>query len=214
MRDYLSVEFITQYDYVFKGFREHSLGRVAVIPDMGLVEEIEPGALDDACLISGGLGTEEDGRSEDAFKGRNQSPILLTALGHAERLEHLRGRPEPNSLAPLTDSQRRQENRNEAILAEGQAEIGVTGDLESEKAIAPLVNESGTWRTSHRQAAEDKGSGGEPELLFRCLTAITDQLDTRGLAQLLPRNAEFSEAVLQNRARGFEARALSFSVRP
>jgi hypothetical protein len=48
MRNYLFVEFVAQDDDVFKAGREDFLGRVAVVPDLGLAEEIEPGALDDA----------------------------------------------------------------------------------------------------------------------------------------------------------------------
>ncbi len=86
MRNYLFVEFVTQDDDVFKAAREHFLSRVTAVPDLGLTEEIKPGALDDASVFSGGLGAEEDGRSEDPFKGRNQSPILLPALRHTENV--------------------------------------------------------------------------------------------------------------------------------
>jgi len=91
MRNYLFVEFLAQDDDVFKAGREHFLSRVTVVPDLGLAEEIEPGALDDARLSSGGRGAEEDGCSEDPFESRNLPPILFTALRHGENLEHLRG---------------------------------------------------------------------------------------------------------------------------
>ncbi len=64
MRNYLFVEFVTQYDDVFKAARDHFLGGVTVVPDSGLTEEIEPGALDHARVFSGGLRAEEDRRSE------------------------------------------------------------------------------------------------------------------------------------------------------
>ena len=104
MRNYLIVEFVAQDDDVFKPSREHFLGRVTVVTDLGLVEEIEPGALDDTRMFSGGLGAEKDRRSEDPFERSNQPPILFTALCHAENLEHLRGRPETNGLTLLTHS--------------------------------------------------------------------------------------------------------------
>ena len=53
MRNCLFVEFVAQDDDIFKVGRERFLGRVTVVPDLGLAEEIEPGALDDACLSSG-----------------------------------------------------------------------------------------------------------------------------------------------------------------
>ena len=48
MRGYFFVEFVTQDDYVLKVGREHFLGRVTVVPNLGLAKEIKPGALDDA----------------------------------------------------------------------------------------------------------------------------------------------------------------------
>src|SRR5438270_8770078 len=98
MRNYLIVEFVAQDDDVFKVGREHLLGRVTVVPNLGLAEEIEPGPLDDARMLSGGLRAEEDGCSENSFEGCYQSPIFFPALRHAEDVEHLRGRPETNGL--------------------------------------------------------------------------------------------------------------------
>jgi hypothetical protein len=51
-----------------------------------------------------GLGPEKDRRSEDPFEGCYQPPILFAAFRHAENVEHLRGRPETNSLTLLTHS--------------------------------------------------------------------------------------------------------------
>ena len=68
MRDYLFVEFVAQDDDVFKVGREHFLGRVTVVPNLGLTEEIEPGALDDVRMFPGGLGAEKDRRSENPLE--------------------------------------------------------------------------------------------------------------------------------------------------
>ena len=148
-------------------------------------------------MCSGRLRAEEDGRSEDPFEGCYQSPIFFPALRHAENVEHLRGRPETNDLTLLTNCQRCQENRNEAILAKWQAEVRVTGDLECEKTVTPFIDECGTGRAPHGQAAEDKRSGGKPELLVRCVTPVSDQLDALGLAQSPPRDVELRKTVLQ-----------------
>src|SRR5215813_10250290 len=98
MRNYLIVEFVAQDDDIFKVGREHFLGRVTVVPNLGLAEEIEPGALDDARLSSGGLGAEKDRCSEDPFEGCYQSPILFAAFCHVENFEHLRRRLETNGV--------------------------------------------------------------------------------------------------------------------
>ena len=83
--------------------------------------------------------------------------------------------------------------QNETILAEWQAELGVAGDLECEKTVAAFINESGTGRAPDGQAAQDKRSRGEPEVLVRCVAPISDQLDTLGLAQSPPRNVELAK---------------------
>jgi hypothetical protein len=54
---------------------------------------------------------------EDALESGDQSPVLCTALLHAEGIEHLRRTPELNVLALLTDRQGGQEDRNEPVLA-------------------------------------------------------------------------------------------------
>ncbi|HUS07909.1 MAG TPA: hypothetical protein VMZ52_16520 [Bryobacteraceae bacterium] len=74
----------------------------------------------------------------------------------------------------------------------------MTGDLECEKTVTPFINESGTGRAPHRQAAQDKRSGGKPELLVCCVAPVSNQLNALRLAQSPPRDVELSEAALHN----------------
>ena len=62
------------------------------------------------------VGTEEDGRAEDALEGSDQPSVLCPALLHTEGIKHLRRASELNRLALLTYCQRCQEDRNQAVL--------------------------------------------------------------------------------------------------
>jgi hypothetical protein len=75
------------------------------------------------------VGAEEDGGSEDPLEGCDQTPILLPALVHAEGLEHLGGGSEPDRLALLANREGGQEDGHDAVLAEGDAVIGMAGEL-------------------------------------------------------------------------------------
>ena len=101
-------------------------------------------------------------RSKAATNRRYSLPPFC----HSENIEHLCGRLETNGLALLLHSQCCQEYRDKAILAEGQAEIGMAGDLECEVAVPPLVHQDRTGRTPHRQSTEHKGREANPSRCF------------------------------------------------
>ena len=85
------------------------------------------------------VGAEKHSGSEDSLEGSDESSVLLPALMHAEHLQHLGRRLEANSLALLTDGQCGKEDRNDTVLAERHAEFRMSGHLQDELAIAPLI---------------------------------------------------------------------------
>jgi hypothetical protein len=86
-----------------------------------------------------GVGSKEDGRPENALKGSNESPILRTALLHAEGVQHLRSAAEGNPCCLLTNRKCRQKDRYEPVLTPRQSVTRVSDDLQNELAIAPFV---------------------------------------------------------------------------
>jgi hypothetical protein len=79
------------------------------------------------------------------------------------------------SPAFLLNSERRYPDGNEAVLAEGQAKFGVTGDIEKESAVAAGMSELGTGRAAKRNAAQDEGPDIEGELLIAILPLLANE---------------------------------------
>ena len=59
----------------------------------------------------------------------------------------------------LVCRQRRQEDRNQAVLPPRQAVVGMAGHLEQEPAVPPLMDKGVLARSFDRQTAKDKRSG-------------------------------------------------------
>jgi len=74
----------------------------------------------------------------------------------------------------------------------------VAGYLEGEKAISPLIRESRAGRAPHGQAAQNKRSRSEAELLVPDSTPLANQLNVLGLLYSPLRDLEFRETILQN----------------
>ena len=77
--------------------------------------------MSDRRLLALCVGSEENRRAEYPLKRGNQPPILGTALLHPENIQHFGRAAKGNGLFLLSHSKRRQENRNQAILAPGYA---------------------------------------------------------------------------------------------
>jgi hypothetical protein len=60
---------------------------------------------------------------------------------HAKAFEHLGRSSEPDRSTLLLDRKRCEEDRNEAILAERNPEVGMPGDLKGELAVSPFIEQ-------------------------------------------------------------------------
>ena len=111
-------------------------------------------------------------------------------LGEAEEVEHLSDALETNDPALLLNGERRDPDGNETVLAEGQAEFGVSGDVEEESAVASRMNQLGPGRPAERNAAENEGSGVVGKLLLAILPFLADEGYGLELAQFELGDAE------------------------
>jgi hypothetical protein len=109
---------------------------------------------------------------------------------HAEALQHLGRRPEPNGPALLLHRQCGKENGHEPILPERDTEFRMPRDLKSEPTVAPLIEQLVLRQSPHRQATEDKRARAEAEFLILLLAADANQLDTPHLLKLLARDEQ------------------------
>jgi hypothetical protein len=90
----------------------------------------------------------EDRASKDPFESGNQAAILLAAGVRSEACEHLAAAVR-NRITCLLDGKSGEEDRNQAILAERDTEVGTTRDLKKETAVSPFkgvaLSEGAGW---------------------------------------------------------------------
>ena len=94
-------------------------------PEVNAIEEVEARPIDQAA--AGGLlfGPEEDGGGKKALEALNQASVIAAVLGKAEELEDLSGAFKMHRTALLPQGKGSHPDGDEAVLAEGQAEVGM-----------------------------------------------------------------------------------------
>ena len=81
---------------------------------------------------------------------------------------------------------------DETILAEGQAESWMSGDLKGEVAIAALVEQGAFWWAFHGQAANNEWPGAVDEVVLRGGVGGAGEFDCLGALALALGKAEVS----------------------
>lgn len=95
-----------------------------------------------------------------------------------------------HTTALLLDGQRREPDRNQAILAEGQTKSWMGDDLQKELAVLTTVDQLPTRWAAQGEATEHKRAGVVRQLLLSIPTLFSDELDGIELleSQLCDRN--------------------------
>jgi hypothetical protein len=181
VRDDLPVELVAQRDRVLELIAKSPLLRLPVVPDLRLAQEVEARALDDLRFRSKRVNSEEDCSPEYPLERCNQAPIFFSSLAHSERFEHLCGRLEPDCLALLTNGKSSKEDRHDPILTEGDAELGVAGDLERKLPVAALVEQFAGWRSPDRKPTKNERTRAEAQALIPLLPLDSDKFDAFNL---------------------------------
>jgi hypothetical protein len=127
--------------------------------------------------------SEEDGGREDALETLHDPVVPLTVLEKVEEVEHLGGSVESYNPATLANRERCYPDWNEAILAEGQSELGMTEDLKEELSIASRVKQLVDGRSAEWKSAEHEGASMKSELLLSVCALFLDELDGLDLFQ-------------------------------
>ena len=138
-------------------------------PEVEAIEEVETRPIDQPGTGWLLFGAEEDGRGKDALEALDDAAVIAAVLGKPEELQHLGGAFETYGAALLPEREGGNPDRDEAILAEGQAEVGMTYDVEEEISVAALVAELIFRQRPERDAAQYKGSGIEGGFLLPVL---------------------------------------------
>jgi len=173
----LLIELFSENNQILTVARKALLAEIAGIPDPCLAHEMEPRLVHNRRHRAVGVGSEEDGGAKDSLEGSDQAAILRAALLHSEGVQHFGGGGKRDPARPLAGSQGRQEEWNQAVLAPRKAVVGVTSDEQNKLTFSAFVDQGPSWRTLDRQAAEDKGTRGETEILTCRLPAHSDAFD-------------------------------------
>jgi len=193
----LLIELFAQNDDVFKVLPAAVARGPAVVPNLRFAQESEPCHMDDPCSSELIVGSEEDCGAENSFEGANQPSIFFAALVHSEGLKHFRAALEADRLAPLPDGERGQENRHDSVLPERDTVAGMPSHLKHEVPVPPLEKKLIRRRPTDRQAAKNKRSGAESEILLSLIPIQSDQMDSIELPEYLSRNLEMETGRLR-----------------
>jgi hypothetical protein len=104
-------------------------------------------------------------------------------LGQAEEVDHLGSRIKTNRPGFLPDCERGDPNRNESVLAERQAELGMADDLEEETAVPAGMGSSVSRWSAERDTTKYKRPGMEGKFLFSIVPLPADELNRLQLLQ-------------------------------
>jgi hypothetical protein len=114
---------------------------IRIEPESHVIEEVKTRGVKKRGSVRGFLGSEENRGGKYSFKSCNQPAIVRTVLGQPKELEQLSRGIEVYCSGLLLDGERCDPDRDEPVLAEGQAEVGVCGNLEEEISAVPGVYE-------------------------------------------------------------------------
>ena len=123
------------------------------------------------------VGAEEDRCYEDSLEALNNSSVVTAIGSKVEEFQHLKGSFKMDCATFLLHSEGGYPNRNRPVLAERQAIIGMSRDLEKVLSVPSRMSQlAGLW-TPEREAAEDKRPGVEGEFLFPGVALLASKLD-------------------------------------
>jgi hypothetical protein len=195
----LPKKLVTEYDLIPEATGQGRLVGLPRIPDPRLAHKVKSGVMNHYGPFTLGFGPEKDRRAEDALERCDEPPLLGSSLLHTKWIKHFRRAAELYRLTLLTNCQRGEEDRNEAVLAPGQPVGRVTGHLERELAVSPLVKKLSGRGLLDRKSAEYERPWRKPEILVRFLTSLADARDGLGAANLLLWNDQIGWKIVENR---------------
>jgi hypothetical protein len=147
-------------------------------PEPHPVEKVKPTPVDH--VISGGLflRAEENGCGEDSLETFNNAVIMVSIRRQVEESEHLGSGSESDGAALLPQGQGGDPYGNEPVLAEGQSELRMADDVEKKFAAVPQMSELFAGWPAEWNAAKNKGSSIECEVLLPSLALFADKHDS------------------------------------
>lgn len=177
------IECLAEADDVFSLVGIRVFGLMVAEPELDPIEEVKASSINQTATVGLVFSSKEDGGRKDTMEALHDSAIMAAVLGETEKVEHLSGALETDDPALLLNSERRDPDGNETVLAEGQAEFGVSRDIEKESPVASRMNQLVARRLAERNAAKNKGSRVVSKLLSAILAFLADEGDDLKLAK-------------------------------
>jgi hypothetical protein len=183
-------------DLLAEGFAERNcvFSRVAarrgligiVAPKSKAVEEVKACPVRNAVSSRLIVGAEEDGRREDPLEALDDAAVVAAVFGKAEEVQHPGGTVEVDTPTPLLDSERRDSDGNQPVLAERQTKLGMACNLKKELPIAPRVGELTFGRGAKGKTTEHERASVVGKGLLAAVPFVTDEGDGFELAESEP----------------------------
>jgi hypothetical protein len=151
--------------------------RAFVAPYPQPVEEVKPTAIPHLLPLVWRVRPEVDRAGEDPFETVDQPAVMRAVAWEVELLQNLGRGPKQNRLTFLSNRQRRDPDRDQAVLPERQPVIRVRDHVELESAVAAGVLQRSRRRPPDRETAQNKGPGVERQCLLIPVPILADQLD-------------------------------------
>jgi hypothetical protein len=146
-------------------------------PESEFIEEVKSGPINQSPGICSIFGAEKDGSGKEPLKTLNQSPVIPAILGQTKEVEHFGRCGKMNHTVLLAEGQRGNPDRDEPILAERNAEVGMGDDVEKELSISSLVSKLVFGKRTEGNSAKDKRAGVKSKFLTTARTLLTDEAD-------------------------------------
>lgn len=107
-----------------------------VKPKSHAVEKVKPSPVDHCSRLGLLLTSKKDRGAEDVLEAIDKAAIVRAVFGKAKEIKHLSRGVKMNLPGFLPDGERSNPDGDQAVLAEGQTEIGMADDLKEEVAVA------------------------------------------------------------------------------
>ena len=109
----LTVESLTEYNLIFGvAGRRGILFFACVEPELHSIKKVKPSEVDYSSSLRLLIRAKKHRGGKDALESCDDAAVMGTVFGHAEEVEHLRGRPKPNGSGFLSHGERRDPNGN------------------------------------------------------------------------------------------------------
>jgi hypothetical protein len=173
----LSIERLAERDGIFRSIAIWR-GLIGVVePKSKAIKKVKTSPVSDAVPIRLIVGAEEDRRCEDALKALRNAAIMAAIFREAKEVQHLCSAVELDCPALLLDSERRDPNGNQPVLAERQTKFGMRGDFKKELTVASCVCKLIFGRRAKWKATKDERTSVVSKPLASTVPLVADQSD-------------------------------------